>query len=64
MKCPECGKELIKNKYHDRYDSCTNETYRVCCNYYNCTCGYTEVPDSALWGDLMIKAREKRCNYC
>ena len=60
MKCPDCGKELIKRDYHDRYDSCTEENYRVYCDYYNCVCGYTNVPVSALWGDLMIKAREKR----
>ena len=58
MNCPECNKQLIHTEFYDKYDSCTDETYRVYCDYNYCKCGYMDISNSAIRGELMIKARE------
>ena len=60
MKCPECGKEMEDCTFYERYDSCTDETYCVFCNYHSCSCGYMDISNEAVRGELMLKAKEKR----
>lgn len=60
MECPECGQKLLDRYYYDRYDPATEETYRVYHKYHVCKCGYMDASYEALWGKLMVQAREKR----
>ena len=60
MKCPECGKEMEDCTFYDRYDSWTDETYHVFCNYHACSCGYMDISNEAVRGELMLEAKEKR----
>ncbi|MBR4316809.1 MAG: hypothetical protein IKP65_07615 [Alphaproteobacteria bacterium] len=60
MECPECGKKLRNCTYYDRYDECTDETYRVYCKYHDCECGYMDASNDVVRGKFMEEAREKR----
>lgn len=61
MNCPKCRKKLIKYSSYEKYDECTEETYRVYCDYYYCkNCYYSNLSYQDICINLMTKAREKR----